>query len=154
MCVHMCECKCKYMHTCVCTQRGQRATSSVIPWVPSSCFYDRVSHRIETYQAVRLTGQRAPGICPSCSRTASRCHHAQLFLSWFWGLDMGPHACKASTFLTEPPLSLKCFGSLCTSLSLWKQRYVHSEPIYRELSRGHQLLMPPGDRWLNVRGKV
>lgn len=49
------------IHAHVCAHRGQRATSSVIPWVPSSSIYNRVSHRPETYQAGRLI----PGICPS-----------------------------------------------------------------------------------------
>lgn len=103
MCVCAHRCMCMYVHVC----RGQGQL-----WVlfrHHHLNFETVSHLPDTRQLMilaRLTGHQTPLNLPSLIPTPIPSHRdSKLRLDFFHrsrGLNSGPHACKASTLLTEP----------------------------------------------------
>lgn len=110
MLLNMLSCVCVHTDACACMYMCVEAKEQL--WVlfrHHHLYFETVSHLPDTRQLTilaRLTGHQTPLNLPSLIPTPIPSHRdSKLRLDFFHrsrGLNSGPHACKASTLLTEP----------------------------------------------------
>lgn len=107
----MCVLMYVYMHKKV---KVRGVTSESIPQeLPTLCFETEFLTGPGLTKSAMLPGQEAPriGLFSTSSTSTTGQHYMVSFLHGFWGLNLGPRACTASTFQVElsPQLLTKFF---------------------------------------------
>lgn len=86
----------------------------------------------------------------SCLRlpggTTNMYHHTWLFKHGFWGLNLAPYDCRASTFQVEPPLQ-PFGGALCLNLTLGLHSTSFSRSSRKSSPGTPSTLCSPGSTW-------